>query len=173
MYTQLSKFFIKSSFDMSLLYFDITNMNFQNRCCADFSRKKKDWTLHLLTDSTFGVQNPFQSIMLHGHGTGAALRGWPVYWVPQKFLTTPHRKCRHSLYLFLIFLFCYLRPSHLSLSHDGKFLRYRHAKNDTCHCHDFDFDDFIIKPVLCSTFLLMFFLHAGYLHRYTYDISRW
>lgn len=24
-----------------------------------------------------------------GPSTGAALRGWPVYWIPQKFLTTP------------------------------------------------------------------------------------
>lgn len=31
----------------------------------------------------------FQSVALPGPSTGAALRGWPVYWIPQKFLTTP------------------------------------------------------------------------------------
>lgn len=123
-----------------------------------------DICLLLEANSAYRVQNPFQNITLHGYGTGAALRGWPVYWVPEKFLTTPHRECRHSPYLFLIFLFCHSHPSHLSLSREEEdfFEVSTQAKNYTCQRHDFGFDDFVME----SRFGRRFFCECSF---YTLD----
>lgn len=143
---------------------DITNIDWCQNKCIVVPFSKKNWICLLLeTNSTQRVQNPFQGIILRGHGTGAAFRGWPVYWVPQKFLTTPHRKCRRSPYLFLICLFCYSHPSHLSLSHNGKFLEISTRKELYLSPSWLWLRWFRHKIALCSTFLWMFFLHVKHL----------
>lgn len=164
----------RSSWYFSMHYFDVTGVYWcRSRCRCE----KIGFDICLLeANSAYRVQNPFQNITLHGYGTGAALRGWPVYWVPEKFLTTPHRECRHSPYLFLIFLFCHSHPSHLSLSREEEdfFEVSTQAKNYTCQRHDFGFDDFVMESRFGRRFFLrMFFLHARHLYRYSRDILHW
>lgn len=139
--------------------------------------EKIGFDIYLLEEanSAYRVQNPFQNITLHGYGTGAALRGWPVYWVPEKFLTTPHRECRHSPYLFLIFLFCHSHPSHLSLSREEDFFEVSTRKELYLSASWLWLRWFRHGIALWSTFFWggMFFLHARHLYRYSRDILHW
>lgn len=57
-----------------------------------------------ISSTHIGIQNPSQNITLRRPGTGAALRGRPVYWVLQKFLTTVSIFALLSISLFLSFL---------------------------------------------------------------------
>lgn len=83
----------------------------------------------------------FQSVALPGSSTGAALRGWPVYWIPQKFLTTPRfeRRQDHSLSTSRSplplrcagFLSCF--GSFASPAPSRKISRYTGSATNTCH----------------------------------------
>lgn len=53
------------------------------------------------------------------------------------------------------------------------FLRYRLAKNYTCHRHDFDFDDFVMKSRFVRRFYKCSFYMLNILHKYSRDVSRW
>lgn len=107
-------------------------------------------------------------------GTGAVLRGWPVYWILQKFLTTSHTRSVTVLFIFLSFLsYPTIRNSaSFNLRAPKIFLRYRFKKY-TCHRRDFgsDVDDFVIKFPFRSMFLWTYSLNITNIYIYVYNIS--